>query len=43
MLHFCTLADSYQHFCAVKCDSSVHWQLSINISEKLFFYSQDTR
>ena len=32
MWHFCTLAASYQHLCAVRCDSSVHWQLAINIS-----------
>jgi hypothetical protein len=32
MWQFCTLTASYQHFCAVRCDSSVHWQLAINIS-----------
>jgi len=28
----CTLAASYQHFCARICDSSVYWQVAINIS-----------
>jgi len=25
------MAASYQHLYAVRCDSSVHWQLAINI------------
>src|SRR5215469_2267156 len=32
MRRFCTLAASYRHFCALRCDGSVHWQPAIGIS-----------